>query len=59
MQGIQHACHLMLTVLCCGLPSRQCGGPLTGMTFDDSPGFVRGIYLVVMEMHIRPEERAD
>lgn len=37
--------------------SRQCGGPLIGMAFDDSLSSARGIYLVVIEMHIRPKKK--
>ena len=38
--------------------SRQCGGPLIGMAFDDSLSSAREIYLVAMKMHIRPEKKS-
>ena len=59
MQGIQHISFDADCAMVWLTRSRQCGGPLIGMAFDDSLSSARGIYLVVMEMHIRPEKKAN
>ena len=59
MQGIQHISFDADYAMVWLTWSRQCGGPLIGMAFDDSLSSARGIYLVVMEMHIRPEKKAN